>query len=680
MSAISLPCEWGKGIQLASEAPGAKGKGVGLPRKMGFLPPTLLGVEMTLALAETGSHGFLFGLLMETFISIFTAANLLAMQTAVSAGCRPIISAAGGLVATCTSLALWQWYPVKPSKEPPNNNQPPTEAAISIRLALLWVVLLSHITDYRQRLWDIDRGSFTWPKGVGLDFGAKGYGVTSGQTRSILKVFRNIHSDFHSDALELDDILLGERDDEDDPLNCPAGLSCRRTPYSLPLILHHGRLVWLDFWDWVYLPQGTFVLMWYLLVASLWTMATDVERRSVMLVSSPGYAILDSGCGKTIIGRETLTSFREIWDKLNIPVKPEFKQRNVFRYGNGQQEVSDTMIDMPIFLAGKPGYVRAAIVQGSAPLLLSRPSMKKLKVQMNFAEDSIQLFDSQVPVPIEVNSAGQYAIKITEFPEGASKLFAPADDEPSAHADTQKLNIMEFTARQHRGKLIRKATSLLVSHHDMLKLGPLVKSRSPCQPIKNRHPRAAVMTAGEMEECTRLMVKARAAGAWPALMQRLTDIEDINADLAWSGSSAGTMGDGSKRLRDDARGGKPQDVYWSPVEPLVPPPMPAAALPTGSGYPVESLFPDGITSVDQWGATMFSFGKFKGTRSYEEVANSASSEMSSYRAFCTSHFATGSAGLKDFVKYLKARNMGDRSNVVIPGSHVPRVFKKKTEE
>lgn len=109
-----------------------------------FLPPTLLGVEMTLALAETGSHGFLFGLLMETFISIFTAANLLAMQTAVSAGCRPIISAAGGLVATCTSLALWQWYP----------------AAISIRLALLWVVLLSHITDYRQRLWDMDRLGF----------------------------------------------------------------------------------------------------------------------------------------------------------------------------------------------------------------------------------------------------------------------------------------------------------------------------------------------------------------------------------------------------------------------------------------------------------------------------------------------------------------------------------------
>lgn len=55
---------------------------------------------------------------------------------------------------------FWNTKQVKPSKEPPNNNQPPTEAAISIRLALLWVVLLSHITDYRQRLWDMDRLGF----------------------------------------------------------------------------------------------------------------------------------------------------------------------------------------------------------------------------------------------------------------------------------------------------------------------------------------------------------------------------------------------------------------------------------------------------------------------------------------------------------------------------------------
>ena len=35
----------------------------------------------------------------------------------------------------------------------------------------------------------------------------------------------------------------------------------------------------------------------------------------------------------------------------------------------------------------------------------------------NFGEGSLQLFDSQAPAPMEVNSAGQYAIKVADFPE-----------------------------------------------------------------------------------------------------------------------------------------------------------------------------------------------------------------------------------------------------------------------
>ncbi|CAK9109868.1 Putative transposon protein [Durusdinium trenchii] len=124
-----------------------------------------------------------------------------------------------------------------------------------------------------------------------------------------------------------------------------------------------------------------------------------------------GFAILDSGCGKTIVGRETLNAFHLIWKQHGIPVKPEFKQRNVFRYGNGQQEISETMIDMPIFLASKPGYVRAC-AHGS------------------------QLRRS-------------VSIKVVDFPEGANKLFAQAPESPD-EADQEKMRVMEFTARQHR--------------------------------------------------------------------------------------------------------------------------------------------------------------------------------------------------------------------------------------
>ena len=37
-----------------------------------------------------------------------------------------------------------------------------------------------------------------------------------------------------------------------------------------------------------------------------------------LLVSSPGYGILDSGCGKSIIGRDTLEEFKQIWKKQQV--------------------------------------------------------------------------------------------------------------------------------------------------------------------------------------------------------------------------------------------------------------------------------------------------------------------------------------------------------------------------
>ncbi|CAK9116539.1 unnamed protein product, partial [Durusdinium trenchii] len=143
----------------------------------------------------------------------------------------------------------------------------------------------------------------------------------------------------------------------------------------------------------------------------------------VLLVSSPGFAILDSGCGKTIIGQDTLESFKKIWTRCGIPEPPLRKESNQFRFGNGELEVSSHMIDLPVFLAGRPGFVKAAIVKGSAPLLLSRPAMKTLGASMNFGEDKLTLFSDRVEIPLEVNAAGQYAVNVSAFPKHAAELF-----------------------------------------------------------------------------------------------------------------------------------------------------------------------------------------------------------------------------------------------------------------
>ncbi|CAL1158162.1 unnamed protein product, partial [Cladocopium goreaui] len=160
----------------------------------------------------------------------------------------------------------------------------------------------------------------------------------------------------------------------------------------------------------------------------------------ISLVSSPGYAVLDSGCGKTIIGAATLESFRKIWNIAGINQPEPYAEENVFRFGNGSSEVSKTAIELPVCLAERQGVIRAAIVKGDAPLLLSRPAMKTLAAEMDFAKDELRLFGGNTAVSMQVNTAGQYMIPVTEFPvqqplpkivkEPATTVLAIESDDP----------------------------------------------------------------------------------------------------------------------------------------------------------------------------------------------------------------------------------------------------------
>ena len=112
-------------------------------------------------------------------------------------------------------------------------------------------------------------------------------------------------------------------------------------------------------------------------------------NHAICLVSSPGFAVLDSGCGKTIIGANTLLVFHGIWKSCGISIPEERHETNASKFGNGEREVSNRMIDMPVQIAGRRGVVRAAVVRGDAPLLLSRAALKSLTASMNFATDEL---------------------------------------------------------------------------------------------------------------------------------------------------------------------------------------------------------------------------------------------------------------------------------------------------
>eukprot|EP00435_Cladocopium_sp_Y103_P063629 s214_g25.t1 len=103
---------------------------------------------------------------------------------------------------------------------------------------------------------------------------------------------------------------------------------------------------------------------------------------------------------------------------------PEFvNEVHQFKYGNGEVETSHRVVLMPVTLAGRKGIIRASVVQGSAPLLISRAALKKLGAALDFANDTLRIFDQSVP--LQINLAGQYVIHlVSEFSETPAEPFA----------------------------------------------------------------------------------------------------------------------------------------------------------------------------------------------------------------------------------------------------------------
>lgn len=201
----------------------------------------------------------------------------------------------------------------------------------------------------------------------------------------------------------------------------------------------------------------------------------DADYTEVCLVSSPGFAVLDSGCGKTIIGSETLVGFKKILSAKGIVVPPEFSESNTFKYGNGETEVSNRMVKLPICLAGRRGSIHAAVVKGQAPLLMSRVALKSLEAEMNFGKDQLIVFTDRVSVPLTVNSAGQYTVNVSNFAkmseptvndDAENDLPDPPEPSPAETTPCDSISISKPKGGKRKDYWeFRPADRVVVRHH-----------------------------------------------------------------------------------------------------------------------------------------------------------------------------------------------------------------------
>eukprot|EP00913_Durusdinium_trenchii_P025588 g24016.t1 len=199
----------------------------------------------------------------------------------------------------------------------------------------------------------------------------------------------------------------------------------------------------------------------------------DLKIAKAALSTRAGYGILDSGCSRTLIGQETLNQFMRLYQARGLLVPAAKQQHNLFKFGNGHEELSERVVSMPVCIHGKMGRVEAAIIKGSARLLLSRNTLKSLKAVLDFEGETLSV-QGGVAHPLQVNAAGQYILNVLD--ERAEVLLAscaendlqegtlnmPVEPSETLLADEESLSLAphertsEFSKREHRCLLAQK--------------------------------------------------------------------------------------------------------------------------------------------------------------------------------------------------------------------------------
>ncbi len=123
-----------------------------------------------------------------------------------------------------------------------------------------------------------------------------------------------------------------------------------------------------------------------------------------------GSIVLDSGCTATVCGETWLESY---FDSLSNGEKQNLMEeisKMCFKFDNGVKVVSKKLVTFLCILAGEKVNIKTDVVDCNIPLLLSRSAMKRAKMNIDFSNDSVRLFNKTKK--LNVTSSGHYCIPI----------------------------------------------------------------------------------------------------------------------------------------------------------------------------------------------------------------------------------------------------------------------------
>ena len=137
----------------------------------------------------------------------------------------------------------------------------------------------------------------------------------------------------------------------------------------------------------------------------------DNNRLMDLVNESRGYAILDSGCTNTVCGEEWITTFISNLsheDCERMVISPSDQK---FTFGDGRSVTSKRRVTLPCYMGGVEGLVTTDVVDCSIPLLLSRRSMKRAEMVLDFGRDVVRVNGRDIR--LKITNTGHYALPLS---------------------------------------------------------------------------------------------------------------------------------------------------------------------------------------------------------------------------------------------------------------------------
>ena len=135
-----------------------------------------------------------------------------------------------------------------------------------------------------------------------------------------------------------------------------------------------------------------------------------VIKLSKLVDESRGCAVLDTGCSTTVCGEMWLESYLQFLSDYEKDKIIENQSSSTFTFGDGTTVASLRKVTLPCWIGNVRANVTTDVVTCNIPLLLSKRSMKKAEMCLDFGNDRVLIGGKQID--LQCTSSGHYILPL----------------------------------------------------------------------------------------------------------------------------------------------------------------------------------------------------------------------------------------------------------------------------